>query len=356
MRIFTCAHCGQLVYFENTYCEHCKHPLGFVQNNMELCTLVPATNNHFEIYGQPGWLYRYCANKSYAVCNWLVPADSAGNYCTACSLNKTIPDLSQPANQGHWSLLEKAKHRLVYTLLRLGLPVVNRETDPNRGLAFDFLANPNWQNRVLTGHEEGLITINIEEADDVIREQSRKNMSEPYRTLLGHFRHETGHYYWDSLISRSGRLNEYRQLFGDESIDYNSALQNYYQFGAAKNWLQKHITPYASAHPWEDWAETWAHYMHMMDTLETAWSFGLNVSPKVAHPSPGVTASMDVDPFTIQYFEDIIRRWLPFTYAMNSINRSMGHQDLYPFVMSQQVINKLNFIHQLTWNNRMAGS
>jgi hypothetical protein len=348
MRVFKCAQCGQLIYFDNTYCEQCGHPLGFDSETMELHTLVNTQSNQlFEKYNEPGKTVKYCANHAYAVCNWLVPSNSQSGYCLACSLNKIIPDLTLPENRGHWQLLEKAKHRLVYTLMRLNLPLRSKDQDAVTGLAFNFLANANYANRVLTGHEQGLITINIEEADDVARELARKNMGEPYRTLLGHFRHEIGHYYWDVLISRSNALFDFRNMFGDEQLLYDEALQNYYQFGPKQNWLQNHITPYASAHPWEDWAETWAHYMHMLDTLETAWTFGLDIDPKVPNAESVVKATMDVDPFTLENFTDIIHRWLPFTYAMNSINRSMGQRDLYPFVMSDQVIQKLQFIHKL---------
>ena len=353
MKIFKCAHCGQLVYFENTYCERCGHGFGFVKEELNLATIVPLNNNNtYHIYNRPDAVYKYCANHVYGVCNWLVPASSPDSFCLACGLNKTIPDISTAANASSWRNMENAKHRLLYSLYRLNLPTLNKAKDPLNGLAFDFLANINMQERVLTGHDEGLITINIEEADDAVREQVRKQMGEPYRTLLGHFRHEAGHYYWDRLIRDTHWLQPFKEMFGDESVDYATAVQNYYNNGAPVNWLQNHISVYASSHPWEDWAETWAHYLHMMDTLETAWSFGLNVMPRNIHPSAELTATMDTDPYKLNNFDDIIKRWLPFTFAMNSINRSMGHTDLYPFVMSQQVIKKLAFIHDVCQETR----
>lgn len=347
MKIFKCAHCGQLVYFENTHCEHCGHVFGFEKEALSLCTIVPANNNTFHIYNRPEQLYKFCANRNYGVCNWLVPALSPDLYCPACELNQTIPDISSNLNIGYWQQIENAKHRLLYSLYRLKLPTISKGRDLTNGLAFDFLANINMQPRILTGHDDGLITINIEEADDVIREQVRRQMGEPYRTLLGHFRHEVGHYYWDRLIRDGQWLEPFRNMFGDDRNDYASALQNYYSRGTNLNWQQNHITVYASSHPWEDWAETWAHYLHMMDTLETAWSFGLDVRPLNIHPSSELATRMDSDPYQLQNFDDIISRWLPFTYAMNSINRSMGHHDLYPFVMSPQVIKKLAFIHEV---------
>jgi hypothetical protein len=347
MQIFKCAHCGQLVYFENTYCERCGHLFGFDKELMTLCTLVPSSNENFYIYNGAGKEYKYCINHTHGVCNWLVEAESEDIYCAACEPNRMIPDLTNPVHVEEWAKLEKAKHRLIYTLLRLGLPIVSKDREPATGLAFNFLADIDINTRVLTGHEEGLITINAEEADDLVRERVRHQMGEPYRTLLGHFRHEVGHYYWSRLIQNSNHLYEFRNIFGDEQADYKIALEKYYEHGAPANWQQHHISAYASSHPWEDWAESWAHYLHMMDTLETAWSFGLNVSPMIAHSSPELVATMDVDPYYLQNFNDIIGRWLPFTYAMNSINRSMGHVDLYPFVMSSEVINKLAFIHKV---------
>jgi len=209
MRIFKCAHCGQLVYFENTYCEHCGHAFGFLKESLALFTIVPSDNNNYHFYNQPGKLYKYCANHSYGVCNWLVAASSPNIYCEACELNKTIPDITSAANIALWQKMENAKHRLLYTLFRLNLPTVSKGKDLANGLAFDFLANTHPRERVLTGHDEGLITINIEEADEVVREQARRQMGEPYRTLLGHFRHETGHYYWDRLIRDTGWLEHF---------------------------------------------------------------------------------------------------------------------------------------------------
>ena len=347
MKIYKCAHCGQLVYFENTHCEHCGHAFGFEKEELTLSTLVPADNNTWHVYNQPEKTYKYCANHNYNVCNWLISASAPDVYCPACELNQTIPDISSKQNIAYWQQIENAKHRLLYSLYRLRLPIIGKSRDQVNGLAFNFLANTNLQPRVLTGHDDGLITINIEEADDVIREQVRKRMGEPYRTLLGHFRHEVGHYYWDRLIRNGEWLQPFRDLFGDDQYDYATALQNYYKQGAPANWRQNNISAYAGSHPWEDWAETWAHYLHMMDTLETAWSFGLDVRPLNASPSSDLATKMDSDPYLLKNFDEIVKRWLPFTYAMNSINRSMGHIDLYPFVTSPMVIKKLSFIHEV---------
>jgi hypothetical protein len=258
-----------------------------------------------------------------------------------------IPDLSQAENLANWRKIQLAKHRLFYTLLRLQLPLKTKLEDSDHGLAFDFLAvPPNGappDEPIMTGHMNGLITINLAEADDSKRERQRHEMSEPYRTLLGHFRHEIAHYYWDVLVANSSSLDKFRQLFGDERQDYTAALQAHYASGPASNWAEHFVSAYASSHPWEDWAETWAHYFHMVDTLETASAFGMRVRPKVALRADLAT-TVDFDPHSAT-MSRIIDSWLPLTFAVNSINRSMGSPDLYPFVLSPRAIVKLSFIH-----------
>lgn len=298
-----------------------------------------------------GRVYRMCQNYSEAqVCNWMIPADNLEPLCIACRLNRTIPDLSQPHHLACWSRLETAKHRLVYSLLAFGLPLKNKRDDPKLGLAFDFLADPDPDftetTQVITGHAEGLITMNIAEADDAVREKMRLDMNERYRTILGHFRHEVGHYYWQLLVRDSHELNAFRKLFGDERQDYGPALQRYYDDGAPADWQQNYISAYASSHPWEDWAETWAHYLHIVDTLETAQAFGLAVA---GFPVELIASAeqFDLSEPSDDSFWRLITEWLPLTFAFNSINRSMGLKDLYPFVLSAPAIEKLRFVHQV---------
>jgi hypothetical protein len=236
---------------------------------------------------------------------------------------------------------------LFYTLIALRLPLQNLEQDPEHGLAFDFLAdNPAAATQVLTGHDAGLITINLNEADDAIREKLRTAMGEPYRTLLGHFRHEVGHYFWDILVRDAGKIEECRAVFGDESADYGDALKRHYAEGAPANWQDSFISAYATAHPWEDFAETWAHYLHIVDTLETASAFGLRIHP-VASKNRALHADIDFDPHKALSIEKLVDAWLPLTFAVNSLNRSMGHSDLYPFIVSLPVVRKLKFIHDI---------
>lgn len=356
MKLFKCSNCGQAVYFENIYCQHCHSSLGFETGELKLYALKPENNKKYRLINgtRTDTQYSYCQNHRYNVCNWLVPAGSNSPFCVACDLNRTIPYLGQKEDYDKWYRVETAKRRLIHSLLRFGLDVKSKNADPFGGIMFDFLAdrNQNSGNRIMTGHDNGLITINIAEADDIYREMSRNQMNEVYRTLLGHFRHEIGHYYWDLLIGRTNKLNDFRALFGDERADYGFALQQYYSNNTSRIWKKQFISKYASAHPWEDWAESWAHYMHIVDTLETADSFGLNVRPKVAKPDDDMSTSF-VDPYTVKNFDDIIDMWLPLTFAMNSLNRSMGLRDLYPFVISKTIKEKLRFIHQVV---RDAGS
>ncbi|HEY2754627.1 MAG TPA: putative zinc-binding peptidase [Pseudolabrys sp.] len=339
MKLFECQHCGQPLYFENTRCESCGHKLGYLSDK-ETITALEEDGDAFRALAEPKGRYRYCANARFEVCNWLVPAGGDA-YCAACRHNRTIPDQSVSENLINWRKIEIAKHRLFYTLLRLRLPLATKQEDPN-GLAFDFVASSSG-GPLMTGHANGLITINISEADDAERERQRKNLAEPYRTLLGHFRHEIAHYYWDRLIRDSPSLVEFRQLFGDERPDYGQALQAHYANGPVANWPDHYVTAYASSHPWEDFAETWAHYFHMVDTLETANAFGMRVRPRVSMGADLAT-SIDFDPH-LAGMERIIDSWLPLTFAMNSINRSMGMADLYPFVLAPPVIVKLSFVH-----------
>jgi len=365
MKLFKCDSCGQLLYFENSVCECCKHALGFIPEDLNLVTLVQDNNSPFyrvfsndkpllgRLFNNSKAQYKYCKNHEFDVCNWLVPANSPDIYCRACELNHIIPDLTDPEHARQWRMIEVAKHRLVYTLLRLKLPLISKLKDQEKGLSFDFLTDENMGQKVLTGHENGLITLNINEADDDKRELSRKQMHEPYRTLLGHFRHEIGHYYWDRLIDNSKYIEPYRQLFGDERENYDTALQRHYNQGAPANWNLNFISEYASSHPWEDWAETWAHYLHIMDTLETADAFGLKVAPRIAGKNANVQAAIKADPYQQQNFKELLDIWLPLTFAMNSLNRSMGNHDLYPFIIFPKVVEKLSFIHKVCYESRV---
>ena len=357
MRNFPCQ-CGATLYFENVECLNCRRALGFDPDLLMVTSLEPA--------GADGWraadgtCYRMCRNQAmYQVCNWLIPATDSHPWCRACRLNRTIPDLDKPNNLKHWRRLELAKHRLLYSLYSLGLPVIGRDRDRRHGLGFRFLEDGpapvdderGTYQRVTTGHSYGMITINLAEADPASREQMRVQMNESYRTLLGHFRHESGHYYWRRLITRRARLNEFRRLFGDERVDYNQSLSAYYGNGPDPYWAQHFVSAYASAHPWEDWAETWAHYLHMTDTLETASCYGLVHVLQGAEPQPAVT-EVPVAPD----FHAMCSNWVNLALAMNALNRSMGQSDAYPFVLSSEAIGKLHFVHRIVTQCKQDGA
>jgi hypothetical protein len=347
MKLYKCQACTQLLFFENTKCERCHRALGYLPF-ADLLTPLEAVDGGWAIYGKGNGKYRLCRNAEYGCCNWLIPVDSPNALCTACRHNGTIPDLSRESNVALWRKMEMAKHRLFYTLLRLKLPLETRAEDPN-GLIFDFLTDTEAATgpKVMTGHDNGRITIALTEADDSERERRRLAMGEPYRTLLGHFRHEIGHYYWDRLVRDAGYLEECRAVFGDDSLDYGAALKTYYEMGAPADWQENFVSAYATSHAWEDFAETWAHYLHIVDTLEMAHAFGLNVEPRLDRTGD-LKAHIDFSPYRAQGIEQLIEAWLPLTFALNSINRCMGQADLYPFILTPAIIDKLGFIHRLT--------
>ncbi len=342
MRLFECPSCSQLLYFENTRCERCGHRLGYMPERATLLALEPAG----DFWTDPSGTWKFCANADYDACNWLIDSNAEANYCTACRHNHVVPDLSDAENLTRWQALEAAKHRLFYTLMRLGLPLATRTEDPQHGLAFDFLAETLAQPKVLTGHDDGLITIALKEGDDAERERMREQMGEKYRTPLGHFRHEVGHHYWDLLVRDTEALEPFRALFGDERADYAAALKAHYARVPEPGWQENYVSLYATSHPWEDFAETWAHYLHIIDTLEMAASFGIGIHPKLARDR-SLEADIDFDPHREQNMATIIEAWLPLAFAVNSLNRSMGQPDMYPFVVSAKVIEKLGFIHDL---------
>jgi hypothetical protein len=398
-RNFRC-HCGQPVFFRNSKCLACGTPLGYDCERGLLLPLMPGPQEGTwqewqassapanappddvppppleNIPGQesaPGVappasaegvepaqavapesgepLYKRCLNLSTpASCNWLVPVEDPVDMCRACRLNRTIPDLTDPAlpDNGYlWGQVELAKRRLVSSLILLGLPVASRMSeDTERGLMFDFLRSQVNGPHIMTGHNTGLITLNVDEADDAKREAVRKAMREPYRTLLGHFRHEVGHYYWDRLVAGTSWMEGFHALFGDETLDYAAGLQRNYDEGPPADWPLHYVSAYASTHPWEDWAECWAHYLHMRDAIDTALSFGLSVDH----------FDLEFTPFTIdalykpehpeaEQFLTFLNHWTRLTTMLNEMSRSMGQPDFYPFILPTEAVAKLHFIH-----------
>lgn len=357
MKTFHCQHCGQPLFFENVQCLKCGSTLAFLPDRMNLSPIEPVPDEAGvwrPRLRRPGAVssarYRQCRNaEQYHACNFAVRADDPNPLCVACRLTRVLPDLSKQDNQMRWVRIEASKRRLFYTLARLGLLSTNPPGGEADGPVFEFLEDLPGQ-PVLTGHSEGLITLNVAEADDAERVARRVAMHEPYRTLLGHFRHESGHYYWDRLIDEQGRHEGYRAVFGDERKDYSQALQEHYaRGGTLPNWQDSFVSAYATAHPWEDWAETWAHYLHMVDLLETAASY----NTRLTLPGDGGEVEEVVNPLEdLPEFDVLVEQWVPLTLLVNSLNRSLGQEDAYPFALSVQALEKLRYVHDVIRETR----
>jgi len=349
VKTFHCDHCGALVFFESVSCVSCGHALGFAPDLMEMVAFEPAGERGWRSLAakSQGCVYRLCANgRDHAVCNWYVPQEEPEGLCAACRLNDVIPDPSAPEQRERWHRAEVAKRRLVYTLRRLGLPTAGDAATGRPALRVRFLADVPGGPPVVTGHDNGVITLNLAEADDAEREKRRVQLFEPQRTLVGHFRHESGHYYWSVLVEGSPWLEPFRARFGDERADYAAALATYYAHGPPGGWPDHCVTAYACAHPWEDWAETWAHYLHVVDSLETAASFGISVRPR--HPAAKtITAEPGKAVAAGATFDTMLAQWVPLTYALNSLNRGLGLPDLYPYVLSAGAVEKLRLVHEI---------
>ncbi len=341
--------CGQSLFFRNSQCLACLAALGYQPEQSRLTSLQPGEQaGTWTLDADPqAGLFRRCTNlDTAAACNWLLPDNGRDTLCIACSLNRTIPDLSIPENPERWRKVETAKRRLVAQLITFGLPVIPKTVDENIGLAFDFIGVDPDGTPPTTGHASGLITLDIKEADDAHREYVRQQMREPYRTLLGHFRHEVGHYYWDRLVANSHWLEAFRELFGDERASYADALEQHYQQGAPLDWQTRYVSAYATMHPWEDWAETWAHYLHMMDAVDTALGFGMSAREMDFDYQPFPPETLyDAEHAGGAAFLSFVNAWIELAGMLNELSRSMGQPDFYPFVVPAAVITKLHFIH-----------
>jgi len=353
MQPFSCANCGQLVFFDNSTCLRCGSPLGYLRTERSIVALrapegeddaaAAITTTTMERVGAPGETYRRCANQVAARCNWLLGADDAGELCASCRLTTVRPNDDEVGALDAFADAEQAKRRLLHQLDIIGLPVVGRDQDEERGVAFEFLSSRNQQ--VMTGHDGGVITLDLSESDDAHREFVRQQLGEAYRTVLGHLRHEIGHYYWPRLVVDAGRVDAFRELFGDESISYQDALDQHYGDGSdgdgPASWVDRYVSEYATMHPWEDWAETFAHYLHIRAGLHTAKSYGIAIG------EPSATAARET--YTLDVGVEVgptVQEWLALTLGLNAMSRSIGEGDLYPFVLSSEVIAKLDFVHR----------
>ena len=352
MRTFRCDHCGHPLFFENVQCLKCGSALAFLPDRLALCAVEPVAGDTTGLWQRKARQnrkpdnrrYRLCRNHTvHQACNFAVRSGDPNALCASCRQTRVLPDLSILDNRERWYRIEVAKRRLFYTLAKLRLVSVDTPDGRTDGPVFEFLAELPGQ-QVLTGHCQGLITLNIAEADDDERVRRRLALHEPYRTLLGHLRHESGHFYWDRLILHGNRIDAFRQMFGDERANYDQALADHYSAGAPFDWQARYVSAYATSHPWEDWAETWAHYLHMVDLMETASSY----STRVVVPGTEADDAEEVtNPFDASAgdFDQLVEQWIPLTLLLNSLNRSLGQDDAYPFALTSGALEKLRFVH-----------
>lgn len=318
MQRFHCPQCRARLFFPNSRCLECGTEVGFCPERLAMVAVAHR---------------RTCAQRSGpALCNWLLGERDPGPLCTSCALTRTIPDLSGPGAAQRFQRVEQDKRRLCFTLLRAGLG------GAMRGMCFDVLADPGAVAgagpAVTMGHLDGVITLSLAEADPGYRERTRTELDESYRTVLGHLRHESGHFMFPVLVaSDPARLHRFRALFGDERANYAAALQAH-QAGRSAFRASSHVSRYAAAHPHEDWAETWAHLLHVLDTLESARSLGLDVGD----------GPLD-DPFRAQDLRPLLNRFGHLVEVLNELNRSLGHADAYPFSPGPGAVDKLVFAH-----------
>jgi hypothetical protein len=326
VKAFRCRDCENPLHFENSLCVHCGTRLGF---SREERTIVPVHDDGRYV-DNAGEQWHVCRNLSLSGCTWLTQVE--GGQCFSCSLTRTRPNDEDARGLANFPAAERAKRHLVFELDTLGFQVVSKHQDPENGLAFDLLSSV--EENVVIGHANGLITIDLAESEAAHRIVVRENLGEPYRTMLGHFRHEVGHYYEWQLVRDDVVLKECRDLFGDESKDYQAEIDRHYAEGPPAGWETSYISSYATMHPFEDFAETWAHYLHICDTIQTASEYGLT--------TVGAVSSFS------SFSDVVVGIWMPLSVALNMMNRSMGHEDLYPFVIPKGVLDKLDFVASLT--------
>jgi hypothetical protein len=356
---FRCGRCGHAVFFENVRCGHCDALLGYLPRERcmgafeaEEAAADPAATEpaaapaRWRRVGEAcasagNQPFTPCANRvQHDICNWMLDPGDAGPLCRSCRLTSVIPDLTVAGNTVRWAAIEAAKRRLMFTLIDHGLdPEPKTSSTDSKGLALQLLGAVPGGPRVMTGHAGGIVTINIAEADDVEREATRVAFGEPVRTLLGHLRHELGHYLQQRWITGPA-AEACRAVFGDEREDYAAALARYHAEGPPADWQQHFVTAYASAHPFEDWAETCAHVLLVSDAVQTAESWGLRLDGPVARARPKSSRSQPMDRVVVEH-------WLPVAQFLNAMNRSLGLRDSYPYLMPDAVLRKMALVQRL---------
>lgn len=323
VRAFSCRVCDNSLFFENSVCVSCGTHLGFSREERDIVPL----GDDGTYTDANGTTWHVCANLPLSGCTWLTT--ETGGLCSSCRLTRTRPNDEDLEGLSQYPVAERAKRHLLVELDELGLPVREQQSEGDGGLTFDLLSSVD--ENVVIGHQDGVITIDLAEGDDAHREKVRVELAEPYRTMLGHMRHEVGHYY-ESVLAVGDDLDRVRAVFGDDTLDYQAEIDRHYSEGPPEGWEQDYISQYATMHPFEDFAETFAHVLHIRDTIGTARSYGL----------------VTVDPDAFTSFRDLVTGvWVPLSIGLNQINRSMGEGDLYPFVLPETVLDKLELVADL---------
>jgi hypothetical protein len=333
MHVFRCDHCDEVVAFDAASCPTCRTQLGYVSEQGTIRALTPASPVLFEVAGHDGRWWR-CLNTAWG-CNWMLPASTGDVWCRSCRLTRGRPDQFRRDAVEVWAKAEAAKRRLVHQLDALGLPVEPRSDEHPDGVAFDLVHLT--EDTPVTGHLHGVVTLDLAEADDQHRDRVRRLLGEPYRSVIGHLRHEMGHYYLERLVVRTDQLDAFRRLFGDERADYRRAMDTHYGSVAPAFDPSRYVSAYAVSHPLEDWAESFAHYLHVVDATETAVAHHLGCSP--ADHRSGVGSRRTVE------FGDVLDEWRAINLGLTAVAESLGVAPLYPFELVGAVADKLAFVH-----------
>ncbi len=316
MRIFSCPACDGPLFFHNLNC---------------VCGVDVAYDPSADCFTSS---INPCKNRSIIACNWNRPAESE-SLCRSCAMTSVIPDLSLEVNRLFWSEAELSKRWVLANLARWHWFTA---CDNGPSPEFHLLSEQTVEGHkpVTIGHGRGIITINVAEADPVHRVAQRQSLGEPFRTMIGHFRHEIGHFVFSRLIQNEQFHSEFQRIFGNETGDYGAALQSYYAGGGIGDWQKEYVTAYASSHPLEDWAESFAHALHLVDIVDSAVATGLT-NPTFLPP--------DYDSYREADAERLLTVGSDLGVGLNHVNRSMGLSDIYPFVLTPAVRLKLKFVH-----------
>jgi len=338
VQMLRCPRCRSVTVLETLECAGCELAVGFHPPTL---TMREATR---EGVGIDDRVWFPCSNRDWR-CNWLVAEDAGAGRCLSCRLNRQRPEASDTIALEKLADASRVMRRLLVQLAELGLPV-DPHYEREGGLAFDLLSSYSGQGRVTIGHANGVVTIDLVETLDDYREALRIRLREPYRTMLGHFRHEVGHYYQWILVEQTDWIDECRELFGDERASYSEALDRHYREGAPEGWEASYISEYATMHPWEDFAESFAHYLHITDSLTTAAAGGLVLQ---ADRLDGLVDA-DIAPrrsYQEASTSEMLADWQWLSLLLNRVNHAMGRSDLYPFTITEAVRTKLDFVHRV---------